>query len=79
MESYGERLAAAGCINTLNETLTLVCTSYATKVKENASHPLHDHLQKRPAGMHFSGRLSKLDLHVYIQSTWTVKGEKGVL
>ena len=34
MESYGERLAAAGC--TLNETLK-VCTSYATKVKENAA------------------------------------------
>ena len=78
MESYCERLAAAGCFKTLNETLTLVCTSYATKVKENASHPLHDHRQKTPAGKHFSGCLSELDIHVYIQSTRTVKREKGV-
>ena len=74
IESYAERLAAAGCLNTLNETLKSICRSYATKVKETTSHPLHDRLPKRPAGVRFPRRLRQLDL--YIPKTRTVKGEK---
>ena len=77
IESYSERLAAAGCLNTLNQTLRSICRSYATKVIDNTSHPLHDRLPKRPAGVSFSRRLTQSDL--YITRTRTVKGEKCVL
>ena len=76
LEHYHQRLTAAD-LQTICENLDDICRKYATKVRKNTTHTLHQLIPKRPDGVRFSHRLSTSN--IYIPKSRTTKCDKNVL
>jgi hypothetical protein len=73
---YSERLSVAKILS-LCDTLDNTCKSYANKVRNDTTHPLHTHVPMRPSQIRTSNRLNSG--FIYLTRNRTAKCDKNVL